>query len=422
MTLKRFGHISLTLLSVLLWVACDGDTAAPDPVPSPKMVNLSFSVGVTEAVSSSESRALITIPDKDNYFEREANRYEKIRTLRVIILRPAVTTDAENNLITYKEVEHNKLFTLAEDGSVYYDDLTFEVIGGENKCIYLLANEEAVNVNRPETERINFDNLAIKGQPYDGGIESIEISSGSNGFLYENTPEAATYIPLSEVYEDIYVDYPDEIEKRNQTVGPFYITRAAVKFSFSIASTGPEDSFRLKSVTFNSLADKEYYLPKKTEYDPSLDQNGLPNPEGFPNLSGHFITKYDIPENASHSKFTFDFAEPVSITNTPKTISPLAYFCESKLPTGLTGNPLLGDYPYEISITVSHTKTDKDGNPVEVTTEFGPTKLNNLPILPRNTHVRVNMSLTAVDLTCVVELVPYTGIWLNPNFGIADRE
>lgn len=131
MTLKRFGHIALCLLAGLTGISCDGDRNAdtPDPIPAEKMVNLTFSVVAPDAVRQSESRALVTTPDKDNYFEREASKYEKIHTLRIIILRPGTdfqgkpVKDSDGNEIINpdtnkpydKVVEHNRFFTFNED-------------------------------------------------------------------------------------------------------------------------------------------------------------------------------------------------------------------------------------------------------------------------------------------------------------------
>ena len=114
---------------------------------------------------------------------------------------------------------------------------------------------------------------------------------------------------------------PETPELREQKVGPFFITRAAVKFSFNIKSDYGEGLY-LKSLTFNSLADREYFLPKSTVYSPAKptfhkDGNSArptaPKTSDTgdtsidPDLSGRFITKYDIPEDAKHSPFTFKF-------------------------------------------------------------------------------------------------------------------
>ncbi|MDE5688366.1 MAG: hypothetical protein K2I18_07065 [Paramuribaculum sp.] len=443
MTLKRFGHIALCLLAGLTGISCDGDRNAdtPDPIPAEKMVNLTFSVVAPDAVRQSESRALVTTPDKDNYFEREASKYEKIHTLRIIILRPG--TDFQGNPVKDKDgkpildndgnpydkiIEHNRFFTFNDNGVVRYDDMNIKVHGGENKTIYIIANEEGINSNRPEGETaVNLSDLTPDKPYVKDTIEDIEIHA-AGGILYDNRPEAAkkTYIPMAEVYKDVYIEMPETPDLREQKVGPFFITRAAVKFSFNIKSDYGEGLY-LKSLTFNSLADREYLLPRNTTYEPEKptfgqngitgDTDGIKNPSNtgnsdiVPDLSGRFITKYDIPEDANHSPFTFVFNDEDKLgKEVPTEISLLIYFCESKF------LPLDGetDKPYSVEL-VLHTKFG-DKTVVATSEKLA---LGNLPILPRNTHVKINIDLGKNDAT--VELVPYTGVWLNPDFGI-DRE
>ena len=447
MTLKRFGHIALCLLAGLTGISCDGDRNAdtPDPIPAEKMVNLTFSVGAPDAVRQSESRALVTTPDKDNYFEREASKYEKIHTLRIIILRPGTdfqgkpVKDSDGNEIINpdtnkpydKVVEHNRFFTFNENGVVRYDDMNIKVHGGENKTIYILANEESINANLPAGETVNLSSLT-PDSPYTADyIENIQIPAGTNGILYDNTNESgAHYIPMSEVYRDVYIEMPETPELREQKVGPFFITRAAVKFSFNIKSDYGEGLY-LKSLTFNSLADREYFLPKSTVYSPakptfhkdgnsgSTDGSKKTSDTGDtsidPDLSGRFITKYDIPEDAKHSPFTFKFdGDSVDLKDKTKQISLPIYFCESKFGLPFNGQPEADGKPYSVEL-VLHTKF---GDQTIVATSEKLT-LDNLPILPRNTHVKINIDLVVNKAT--VELVPYTGIKLEPDFGI-DRK
>ncbi|WP_297066936.1 hypothetical protein [uncultured Duncaniella sp.] len=448
MTLKRFGHIALCLIAGLAGISCDGDrnAATPDPIPAEKMVNLAFSVVAPDAVSQSESRAIVIDPDKDNYFEREDSQYEKIHTLRIIILRPG--TDFQGNPVKDKDgkpildndgnpykkiIEHNRFFTFNDNGVVRYDDMNITVHGGENKTIYIIANEEGINSNRPEGETaVNLSDLTPDDPYVAGTIEDIEIHA-AGGILYDNRTEAATktYIPMAEVYEDVYIEMPETPELREQKVGPFFITRAAVKFSFNITAEDNEGLY-LKSLTFNSLADKEYLLPRNTEYKPekptfhqsnnSGKTDGIKNPSDTgnsdidPDISGRFITEYEIPEDAKHSPFTFNFKDEngFELKKKQTEIAPVIYFCESKFGLPFNGEPVANGTPYSVEL-VLHTKFG-DQTVVATSEELA---LGNLPILPRNTHVKININLIKNEAT--VELVPYTGVWLNPDFGI-DRE
>lgn len=445
MTLKRFGHIALCLIAGLAGISCDGDrnAATPDPIPAENMVNLAFSVVAPDAVSQSESRAIVTKPDKDNYFERENSKYERIHTLRIIILRPG--TDFQGKPVKDKDgkpildpttgnpydkiIEHNRFFTLDDNGVVRYDDMNIKVHGGENKTIYIIANEDGINSNRPVGETVELSKLTPDAPYVAGTIENIQIHADANGILYDNTDEAEkkTYIPMSEIYKDVYIEMPKTPELREQKVGPFFITRAAVKFSFNIKSDYGEGLY-LKSLTFNSLADKEYLLPKNTVYYPekptfhkdnnSGSTDGIKNPSNTgdtsidPDLSGRFITKYEIPDGTIHNQYTFNLSTPLQITEKNQSVElPELYFCESKLIN------MSNENPYSVGITIAYYDVDSDGKKVEVLSTFNPVQLPNLPLLPRNTHVKVNIALTDGVLMLQVDLVPYIGIDLKPIFG-----
>ena len=121
---QRLCHKALGVIAGMLLAACAADDSGITPAVTPegqgRMVRLSMSVNVPDAVATGEdgSRAVVTTPDENNYFEREDSRYEKIYTLRVIIVRQ------ELNI-----VEHNRMFVFGTDGVVRYDDLSFEVVG-----------------------------------------------------------------------------------------------------------------------------------------------------------------------------------------------------------------------------------------------------------------------------------------------------
>ena len=399
MNCRRFAYILLTIVGFFGMASC-ADTKEPPVVPPDEiLVNLSFSVVAPPSADSPRSRANVVIsPDKDNYFEREASRYERINTLRIIIVRPDGT------------VEHNKLFNFSDDGVVYCDDMTFKVTGGEKKKIYILGNEACVP----------FDFSSIEGTYVPGTIENITISAGpDSNVLFDNSEDSSVshYLPMCEVHE-VYVSVPRTIEEFNQTVGSLFITRAAVKFSFNFSADNGE-GFYVRDVTINSLAAKEYYLPNSTVYNPVKTAPSILNWTGAaePKIESRFIVDYKVPENVAHTPQTFTIEGGLAFgtTDNPATLVPALYFCESAY------NPTSTE-PYSLTMTISGKDKDSEGNAIFVDTHtFGPVELPNLPFLPRNTHVVINIHLTGTDIECTVKLVPYTGIWLDPDFGI-DRD
>ena len=162
------------------------------PAEDGPIVNLSFSVVVHDAADNSSRSSVVTIPDKDNFFEGVDSKYEKIRTLRVIILHQDDET-----------VEHNKVFTLSEDGDVRYDYMKFKVRGGEKKRIYLFANEQSIDYN--------FDNLKVNSRFPTSEIADLTIQA-TDGLLIDNTGTEKRYIPMSEVWSDIDIKMPQNPE------------------------------------------------------------------------------------------------------------------------------------------------------------------------------------------------------------------
>lgn len=394
---KLFEHIVYSIIACVMFAACADRAEMTDNtghLPAGSLINLSFAVVVPDAVDGERSRAVVTIPDDNNYFEREANKYEKLHTLRVIILRPSANGT--------KVVEHNRLVTFSDDGAILSDVLDFPVRGGETKTVYLIANEAAVDYD--------FSGIS-KGSVYSSGtFENLTVSpKGDNGvLLYNNSENIAgkTYIPMGEVY-DFYVPNPKE-DNDKFSAGTLFVTRAAVKFSFSITARDGED-LCLKSILFNGLADREYFLPHNTVYNPAKGNPGTQKPGT--ETTGRFITSYSIPSDVNHHPFTFSFDKPIPLSAEPKELLPVFYFCESKLHAAPSSDGSSAKSPYSIGITL----TEADGKN-ELLLESVP--LPNLPILPRNTHVKVNISLTKANANCVVDIRPYSEVILEPDFGL----
>lgn len=386
------------ILGCVMLFSCSSQTALPGadvPDESGAMVNLSFSVVVADAVGGPVSRStLVTMPDDDNYFEQETGIYETLNTLRVIIIH--------NQPQRGRVIEHNRLVNIGDDGVIKSDNLEFAVRGGEVKYIYLIANEEAVGYD--------FDTL-LPGTPYaDGTLESVTFAAPDGSrLLIDNTQSsvAKKYIPMGETY-DCFVPYPKQTGERF-SLGTLFLTRAAVKFSFNVKALYG-DGLYLRDITVNGLADREYLLPHNTFYEPPKGTPPVQNPPTAvdPSQSGRFITSYEIPVDARHGSFSFFYADPLALSKEAIDLAPDFYFCESMLGSP---DPAPDGKPYTVSITIA----DADGVDVR---HFDAVPLPNLPILPRNTHVKVNITLTDTDVACEVEVVPYTGVWLDPDFGI----
>ena len=120
--MKKIAYIIIPWAISLLFRGCahDADSEMFDrEVP---LVNLNISVALSD-ISQSGTRA------SDIYPEAPVNDNEKMKTLRIIVVR-------NNDNI----VEHNRIYNLEVASTDCYSE-PMKVIGNEKKRIYLFANE-----------------------------------------------------------------------------------------------------------------------------------------------------------------------------------------------------------------------------------------------------------------------------------------
>lgn len=407
MTIIRFLNIIIALSFLMGFSACDSEERqperlqeAPEETDSP-VVNLKFSVVALSGANPDDTRAEpSTTTDENNYFENATNKYELIHNLRVIIIR-------ENGI-----VEQNRMVTI-ENGAVRYDNLEFPVHSAEKKKIYLLANSDGIDYD--------FDRLkpgVMYSSPF---IEDIILETSSNLTVVDNADSSLPkrYVPMSEVHE-VTIQGPDELKGNSDVeIGPLFVTRATVKFSF-LVSAEYGNGIYLSEITVNKLADKEFFLPKETVYVPSKGEPPMQNwsSAADPDIFGRFIKNYSTPASASYYSVTFTPESPIELgTGQSKSCNPHLYFCESLyFPTNDEDSP--NNTPYSVQISVM--EKDSKGNFMTPYT-FDPVSLPNLPLLPRNTHVKIKIKLGKGPVNCEVQVVPYVGVNLNPQFGL-DRD
>lgn len=379
--IERIRNMAFVLLASMIIVSCSGGTVLsepenPGPEPGemqPDMVYLSFSVSVNDISRAAKSRSdVVTTPDDENYFEEPTYDCEKMQSLRVIILRPGGNG---------KYLVEQNAYINFESPVTHKGELEYPVRGGENKMIYLIANEKIVGYD--------FDALIVGNEFTSGDMEKITFGPQSGLVLIDNTSQTNRLVPMSEAY---HFFVPNGIPgESNFEVGALFITRAAVKFTFNVSSVGCE-GLSLKSINFNKLADRQYLFPHNTTYDPPKIMPDLYNPvsnPGIGDLGGRFITSYTIPDDAGSDSYTFDFTQPYALNadNDKFTIDPQLYFCESQYGPYTMGITLIGEDNYE--------------------RVFDPVELPNLPILPRNTHVVVNMNITPHRILFQVTVEPW---------------
>ncbi|MDE6553105.1 MAG: hypothetical protein K2K98_09145 [Muribaculaceae bacterium] len=351
----------------------------------------------------------------------------------------------------------------------------------ENKHIYLVANEASLpnehvrkmlkdlkegyykkieNTVKPDEGSLNAEYTEINNVYVPGEI--FLPSAASDIVIYnewtepdetikdtfavpmvDNDNEAdKKFVPMTEFFDISVTSNLTDPNAKNVQEKELFITRNLVKFEFEMDATEETGSFKVTEITISSLMQKEYLFPHNTTYKPGkYNSDGVVNTEdkeiidySTPGFEGNSIRPYMFkPENLGYNSKKIG-AAPTAYS---PSYNPGLYFCESKTLVAQDGeegeNTKLSLFSVSIGVEFDKYDTtkpilDNEGNPVldeegqptyeKLRMEFDAKNLDLPDMLPRNTIVRVKMTLkNAEDLSAEVVLVPYLGVSLNPWFG-----
>lgn len=342
-------------------------------------VYLTLRVGVVDGTGSSAttySRAA----DGSYYFELPERDNEKLHTLRVYILN-AVTN----------QIQALRLAEFNPDGTLKGSNLTFRLNPGRKRII-LIANDASL----PAYIRNDYTSLA-SGQTF-----PLSVLSDRQIFRTGNTPlfTTADYIPMCETF-DLDLQHTEGGTSPSYVTRDLFVTRIAVKYTFIFA-----DDVEAVSVRLGNMAKTQYFMPRGVVYDPGKYQPA----EEINGIFGRNITAFT---GTDTDKVTFEAKltgkTPVQVTQ-PDGTKVTAYAYDPIYLMESSGNK------FNLSICLDQGVTGPTGSTL-AGNWFEYQTLPNLPLLPRNTHVIVNMSAT-YGLHCTVDVVPYRGCILNPYFGL----
>lgn len=357
--MKRLAS-SIILCSLLLFCTCESAVEDYDKGnDGTLLVNLDISVALSD-VSTALTRAT---KDTD-----AANENEKMHTLRVVIVRPDWTVEA-NRLIDLKAaatLQHQ----VAEP---------FPVVGNERKLIYLFVNEGTTVINKVNNisrKLLDFDLNKIEVGYYFplNAIEGLKIK------LEDNTEQIEGPLPMSERHEYFVNEEP-------QQSCSLFVTRAAVKFTFHIFNK-IGNSIILNGLTIDKMAQEEWCIPR-AKY-------------GNPNETGQReIIEYEVPAGVGYYTYgeeTFDKAITVNAGG-ERVLAPI-YLLEGKYT-----DPDSEGRNYSMKISI---------NSIQKKLYFP-----ELNTLPRNTHVVVNITFNKdATVSYEVDVIPYSEVPLKPDFGL----
>lgn len=346
---------SVILSSLLLLCACGSaieDNGRDDG--GTLLVNLDISVSMSDIAGA---------PTRAGDYEEAADDNEKMNSLRVVIVRPDWT------------VEANRLINLASAGTDYRIAEPFRVTGNEKKWIYLFVNESTMVYSGPDNtgrRLVEYDLGTIQVGSYfpASAIEGLQIR------LEENTEQIKGPLPMSERHEYFVSRAPEQSCS-------LFVTRAAVKFSFHIINKNSSDII-LNKLTMNRMANIEWFMPR-AEY--SLDESGRRR-----------IKDYEVPANTGY--YTYENVPGVTVPGKGEKVLDPVYLLEGKYTDENSGGR-----NYSIAITLDNVEHE----------HYFP----NLQTLPRNTHVVVNITYDEkAETSCTVDVIPYSEVILEPGFGL----
>ncbi len=322
---------------------------------------------------------------------------ELIHTMRVIVVDEAGNVE-HNIFLDQAKLDPEKPQTALIKTNSY------KVKPDEEKTVYLIGNEASIIADEAIARLISLQ----RGEPFipaDKAANYILSAPGDGEPFFA----ANALIPMTEIHKIKIggLKYQEEPEGSAQNIRPepyrftLFTTRVATKFQInfevreSVGSNGETYVPEVKNVTISSIGNKEYLFPDAT-YSPAKKP----------------IYEADDPSGGA-DRMIIDYAVPYGVTNQPFIFPDVEAV---KIPDSETG------YLYSWSnIYLPETALAEGQKYIFSADVDGVTKsaeLPNLPSLPRNTYVIINVNATTATIQATVTLHPYTGVWLDPDFGI----
>lgn len=347
--------------------ACSHDDSEPQPAAEPDSIELSLIVDVAAPGSNAGARRADTrVTDPDDY-ELPTYDCEKLHHLRVIIV------DESTGMVV-----HNRGILFNGDVPAA-DDMRFKLTAETRYRIWLIGNGEQLGYN--------FVSAYPVGSKFDAlSMQNIQLTTTAGSPLYNNSGTSTKQnIPMSETF---YVTTPKakqggvEITEFTQRL---FITRAASKFSFTVSTKPGFESAgsHLTSIKIYGISDREFLFPRNAVYNPS---KSLPSTNKY---EGREIVKFDVPGESQYADIVYNFPTPINLPISNYAWAPEIYVPETQLPE---------DGFFLCSLSFDNGQT-----------WLYPLQLPNLPYgLPRNTHVKVNITLGEKNMAIIeVNVLPW---------------
>lgn len=428
MKLKKILTYSAFLALGLFSAGCSLDGPLPTDDLEPGKLNLVLKMAVNPGRGRSSAGlrnvAQPSATRADDYgYENPTDIYEGVRSLRIIIVR--LIPDKENSGNPPQEVvEHNAYYLFPDDKTIWDSVKEYEYIveGGEAKRIYLIANEASVSEEFVKTlEGMTEGSEFIKAE-----LDNVMLRS-ENGSPYIDNSSAAVrrFIPMTEVFDANIPKRGINQDLKYELESALFLTRALSKLSFTVDVLGSAADYGINGMKITSIK-----ISGKNDTGCFTDEawlfpHGLVSPDGTAQIAGGAVytpDKYGPSTEVLNGKAITSFSTPADAKlDYTWTFTPQSFGIPgTKDNTAISSKYEPLDYFLENSCKEFYVTLTAESNGLERT--FGPKLLPNLPYFARNTHARVQFSFSGYDMNAIVTVFPYTGVYLNPDFGFVAPE
>ncbi len=366
---KYYFTLMIALVVGMTLPSCSDDGQGPDDVSPQQLINYTVTLRVAGDTQGSRADGF----DDNDYTDvgddgdleypvGDFEKFEKLDRVRLIVTNEAGVVEA--NYVTFSH------------------EITVKLTTGKKK-LYIIGNEGSWD---------DFGSFA-------SGIDWLSAAKGDNiGDVYTamlnlsdgHSVMEGTRLPITGTAE-VELTEPQKPEDINQST-EVWLHRAAVKFTFRMRNNTSR-KYTVTDLSLGGMSTAMYLMPK------GITMGGK---------DGKTITAFDAVPDAA----TYDIVRTLAVELPAKAAEAADgewIHLFDKPVYALEGKLLENNAPknYPLSITL-------DGL---ISSEM---KLKEVQ-LPRGTHVYVNITLNKIedlDFDWQIDLVPYAGVTLEPDFGL----
>lgn len=363
---KYYFTLMIALVVGMTLPSCSDDGQGPDDVSPQQLINYTVTLRVAGDTQGSRADGFddndYTAGGDDGDLENPVGDFEKLDRVRLIVTNEAGVVEA--NYVTFSH------------------EITVKLTTGKKK-LYIIGNEGSWDDFGSFASGINWLSAAKGDNIGDVYTAMLNLSAGHSVMEGARLPITGT--------ADVELTKPQKPEDINQST-EVWLHRAAVKFTFRMRNNTSR-KYTVTDLSLGGMSTAMYLMPK------GITMGGK---------DGKTITAFDAVPDAA----TYDIVRTLAVELPAKAADATDgewILLFDKPLYALEGKLLENNAPknYPLSITL-------DGL---ISSEMNLKEVQ----LPRGTHVYVNITLNKIedlDFDWQIDLVPYAGVTLEPDFGL----